>query len=53
MICASSVPSADFSVVLSAESLSAAGVPPAGHSGGGMWLYSLRYQYHARFGSRK
>src|SRR5476649_1425461 len=53
MICASSVPSADFKVVLSAESFSLTGVPPVGHCGGGMWAYSLRYQYHPRFGSRK
>src|ERR1017187_4663514 len=53
IICASSVPSADFKVVLSAESFSAAGVPPTGHDGGGMWAYSWRYQYHARFCSRK
>src|ERR1017187_7093968 len=53
IICASSVPSADFKGVLSAESFSAAGVPPVGHAGGGMCAYSLRYQYHVRFGSRK
>src|SRR5579862_1991740 len=50
---ASSVPSACCKVVLSVVSLSAAGAPWTGHSGGGILQYSLRYQYHARFGSRK
>src|SRR5450631_1576216 len=53
MICASSVPSTEFSVVLSAVSFNAAGTPLLGHAGGGMCRYSLRYQYHCRFGRRK
>src|SRR5450759_1354041 len=53
MSCASSVPSTEFKVVLSAVNFSAAGMPLLGQAGGGMCRYSLRYQYHCRFGSRK
>src|SRR6185312_4785145 len=51
--CASSVPSTDLRVDLSATNLSAAGTPLVGQSGGGMCRYSLRYQYHWRLGRRK
>src|ERR1017187_9444105 len=53
MICASAVPSTESNVVLSAVSFSAAGTPLLGHAGGRMCRYSLRYQYHCRFGRRK
>src|SRR5476649_1222490 len=51
--CTSSVPSVLLMVVLSAINDNAAGVPSTGHSGGGTCKYSLRYQYHMRFGRRK
>ena len=53
MICASSVPSTDLRIVLSAVSVSAAETPLLGQAGGAMCKYALRYQYHARFGRRK
>jgi hypothetical protein len=53
MSCASSVPSTDWRVDLSAVRRNSAGTPPMGHSGGGIFRYSFRYQYHARLGSRK
>ena len=53
MSCVSSVPSTDFSVVVSALSFNPAGVPDTGQTGGGMCRYSLRYQYHWRLGRRK
>src|SRR5579862_1007555 len=52
-ICASSVPSTEFRLALSVESLSPAGTPLLGQIGGAMCKYSLRYQYHWRFGRRK
>src|ERR1035437_3898982 len=53
MICASAVASTGSHVGLSAVSFSAAGTPLLGHAGGRMCRYSLRYQYHCRFGRRK
>src|SRR5689334_6207545 len=48
-----SVPSVLSASSLPALSFRPAGVPSAGHSGGGTFAYSLRYQYHERLGIRK
>src|ERR1700690_1784446 len=44
--CTSSSESVPGMTVLSAVNRNPAGVPRAGHGDGGMWRYSLRYQYH-------